>query len=100
LQLQAWLGPAIGPSAFEVGEEVKDAFVELSEINAAAFKATDTQGKYLADLYSLARRELSEFGDIQVFGGNHCTLTESALFHSYRRDGKASGRMATVVWLT
>lgn len=99
LQLQAWLGPAIGPEAFEVGEEVRQAFIELSMHNASAFTATQKKGKFLADLYQLATRELRDSGNIQVYGGEHCTLSETTLFHSYRRDGSASGRMATVAWL-
>jgi len=99
LQLQAWFGPAIGPAAFEVGEEVRTAFVERSVSNASAFVSTENPGKYMADLYQLAERELKNAGDIRVFGGSHCTVTESALFHSYRRDGAASGRMATVAWI-
>ncbi len=100
LTLHAWLGPAIGPSAFEVGEEVRQAFVDLSPDNAAAFTARKTPGKFLADLYQLATREINDWGNIQLYGGNHCTVTEATLFHSYRRDGTASGRMATVAWLS
>lgn len=99
LSLQAWLGPAIGPTAFEVGEEVRQAFVDVSTDNAAAFTATQVEDKFLANLYQLATRELKDWGDIQVYGGEHCTLSEPKLFHSYRRDGSASGRMATVAWL-
>lgn len=100
IPLHAWLGPAIGPSAFEVGDEVRQAFVDLSPDNAAAFTSSENPGKFFANLYQLARRELEEWGNIQVYGGEHCTLIESRLFHSYRRDGTASGRMATVAWLS
>ena len=99
LPLHAWLGPAIGPAAFEVGEEVRQAFVDVSMHNAAAFTATQRKDKFLANLYQLATRELKEWGDIPVYGGEHCTMSEPRLFHSYRRDGSASGRMATVAWL-
>ena len=93
----AWMGPAIGPGAFEVGDEVRAAFAAIDAGSNACFTARGN-GKWLADLYELARRQLARAGIGEVHGGGHCTLTESARFHSYRRD-RRSGRMATLVWL-
>lgn len=100
--LHAWLGPAIGPRAFEVGAEVREAFVARDAAHAGAFVPTGAPGKFLADLYALARGELRrERGDVvNVSGGDRCTLSESAYFHSHRRDGTHSGRMATLAWLS
>ena len=102
-ELHAWLGPAIGPHAFEVGAEVREAFVGRDAAHEAAFVPRDAPGKYLADLYALARRELERdrpAGTVHVSGGDRCTLTEAACFHSHRRDGARSGRMGTLAWLT
>lgn len=98
-ELFAWLGPAIGPSRFEVGDDVRDAFAMVNEANVEHFKAGNTRGKFWADLYALARTELSGAG-CQTFGGNYCTHTQADLFHSHRRDGKASGRIATLAWIS
>ena len=95
----AWLGPAIGPKHFEVGEEVRAAFVDPDPACAPAFAATAIGGKYLADLYALARRRLSLHGVMQVSGGDRCTFSEKQSFYSYRRDG-VTGRMASLIWLT
>lgn len=104
-QFHVWLGPAIGPEKFEVGLEVKAAFVSKDVAHETAFvsSTTDPQKAY-ADIYALARqtiqRQLSSLPtDVSISGGNRCTLTESEHFHSYRRDGAASGRMALVAWL-
>ncbi|NOT11854.1 MAG: peptidoglycan editing factor PgeF [Methylococcaceae bacterium] len=94
--LMVWLGPAIGPESFEVGKEVRDAFKKKSEINLTAFKQVSDE-KWLADIYQLARHELMELGIDQVYGGNFCTVTDSARFYSYRRDN-VTGRMATLIW--
>ena len=100
--LHAWLGPAIGPGAFEVGEDVREAFVGRDTAHAGAFVPTGMPGKYLADLYALARGELRrERGDaVRISGGERCTFSEPAHFHSHRRDGARSGRMATLAWLS
>ncbi len=95
-QIMAWLGPAIGPRAFEVGAEVRDAFIGVDAAAEAAFVASGN--KFLADIYHLARLRLEAAGVRQIYGGNHCTVTETALFFSYRRDG-VTGRMASLVWL-
>jgi hypothetical protein len=96
-ELLAWLGPAIGPQAFEVGPEVRAAFVQQDAQAAQAFRAA-REGKYLADIYLLARQRLQRLGVAAVYGGGFCTVTDSTRFFSYRRDG-ACGRMAALIWL-
>jgi polyphenol oxidase len=96
-RLMAWLGPAIGPTAFEVGAEVRAAFVDWHASAAAAFVAR-VDGKWLCDLYALARLRLAAQGVTRVFGGDRCTFTEAETFYSYRREG-ATGRMASAIWL-
>ena len=103
--ISAWLGPAIGPQQFEVGQEVVDVFT-LRHPNTLQYfekKSVDTTQiaaphKYLADIYGLARLILQQVGVNQVCGGEHCTVTEAARFYSYRRDG-VTGRMASLIWL-
>ncbi len=94
-ELLAWLGPAISQPAFEVGGEVRDAFVEGVADAAACFEQNE-RGRWQADLYGLARRYLSAAGVTQVFGGGLCTRADEDRFYSYRRDGE-TGRMATVI---
>jgi YfiH family protein len=94
--LLVWLGPAIGPDCFEVGAEVRDAFLEKSAEFNKAFKEQNN-GKWLADIYQLARIELAALGIANVYGGTHCTVTEHERFYSYRRD-RQTGRMATLIW--
>ncbi len=96
-QLLAWLGPAIGPSAFEVGDEVRQAFVDRHAQTAGAFSAAP-DGRWLADLYRLARIRLQASGVTTVYGGGWCTFRDRERFYSYRRDG-VTGRMASLVWL-
>lgn len=93
----AWLGPAIGPQAFEVGREVYDAFVAEDSRSASAFVAA-RPGHFMADLYALARQRLARCGVGQVYGGEQCTYNEPDRFFSYRRDG-VTGRMASLIWL-
>lgn len=95
--LMAWLGPAIGPQAFEVGGEVRAAFVAHSAAAASAF-APGAEGKWLADLYRLATQRLNAAGVTRIFGGGRCTANERGEFFSFRRDGR-TGRMASLVWL-
>lgn len=95
--LMAWLGPAISQDAFEVGEEVRAAFVAAHPQAASAFAAGQS-GKWLADIYALARTRLNALGITQIYGGNYCTYRENDKFFSYRRDGK-TGRMGTFIWL-
>ena len=97
--LQAWLGPAIGPDSFEVGPEVRDAFLEHDPTAARAFKAEGARsGRFMADIYALATLRLNHLGVSSLTGGGHCTVRDSDRFFSYRRDGQ-TGRMATLVWL-
>jgi YfiH family protein len=99
----AFLGPAIGPGAFEVGEDVLEAFTRLDSGAAACFqrKPADPAGaspKWLADLYALACRRLAAAGVYQVFGGGCCTYSDRARFFSHRRD-RQTGRQAALIWL-
>ena len=96
--LMVWLGPAIGPEAFEIGSEVRQAFLERNPAYDAAFRQREN-GKWLADIYRLARINLIESGIDQVYGGDYCTVAEPEHFYSYRRD-KETGRMATLIWRT
>jgi YfiH family protein len=93
----AWLGPAISQPAFEVGAEVRDAFCTAQPQAATAFTAA-APGKYLADIYALARLRLHTVGITGIYGGNFCTHTDKERFFSYRRDG-VTGRMGTFIWL-
>ena len=95
-ELLVWLGPAIGPQAFEVGEEVYEIFVNKQPRSIDAFKQT-RPGHYLADLYQLARLRLRTIGIEAVYGGEHCTFTDANHFYSYRRDG-TTGRQASMIW--
>lgn len=96
-QVIAWLGPAIEQSAFEVGDEVREAFLARSLNHAAAF-ALNQRGRWQADIYQLARHELHRLGIDGVFGGGFEVFADSTRFFSYRRD-KQTGRMATLIWL-
>lgn len=95
--LLVWFGPAIGPDCFEVGGEVREAFIEKSAAFASAFKQHGD--RWLADIYQLARIELRTLGIDKVYGGDFCTVTEHERFYSYRRD-KETGRMASLIWRT
>lgn len=102
-KLMAWLGPAIGPDYFEVGEDVRTAFVTHDPDSASAFAektspSAQTEKKWLADIFQLARRRLANAGVTQIFGGGICTYSDPARFFSYRRD-TATGRMAALIWL-
>ena len=96
-ELMAWLGPAIGPEHFEVGAEVRAAFVQHDAEAAAAF-AANARGRWQCDLGALARRRLAALGVTAVFGARWCTYDDPASFFSYRRDGRC-GRMAALIWL-
>ena len=97
-ELLAWLGPAIGPRVYEVGDEVRAAFLAKDAAAASAFVPT-RPGHWLLDLYAVARQRLRNLGVTGVFGGGYCTYTEKEKFFSYRRDhGKE--RMAALIWLT
>ncbi|HEY1991051.1 MAG TPA: peptidoglycan editing factor PgeF [Gammaproteobacteria bacterium] len=94
----AWMGPAIGPQAYEVGAEVREAFVGHSAGAAKAFLPGKAEGKWWCDLYTLARQRLEAAGVKAVYGGGSCTFTDRERFFSFRRDGQC-GRMATLIWL-
>lgn len=92
----AWLGPAIGPQQFEVGGEVREAFMAVDPSVRCAFQSKGN--KFLADIYQLARLRLQACGVNDVFGGEFCTVTDSTNFYSYRRD-VITGRLASLIWL-
>jgi polyphenol oxidase len=95
--LLAWLGPAISQAAYEVGDDVRIAFLARDSGAANAF-APNARGRWQCDLYELARRNLTQLGVRAVFGGDYCTYAEENRFFSFRRDGQC-GRMATLVWM-
>jgi YfiH family protein len=99
-EILAWMGAAIGPQAFEVGDEVREAFVSQHPEAAAAFlpHPSSAPGKWLADIYRLARIRLGRVGVDAVYGGERCTFGDAESFYSYRRDG-VTGRMASLIWL-
>ena len=95
VQLMAWLGPAIGPAAFQVGAEVRAAFLDQHPADAEAFVADGS--RWRADLFKLARNRLQRAGVAAIYGGGVCTVTEAEAFFSHRRDG-TSGRFASMIW--
>ncbi|WP_322057463.1 peptidoglycan editing factor PgeF [Paraburkholderia sp. J63] len=106
-ELHAYLGPAIGPQAFEVGEDVRDAFLHHVEAAGDALRVDtvaafvprpEAPGKYLADLGKLARLRFAEIGVTHISGGGMCTFTDRERFYSYRRE-RVTGRMAALIWL-
>jgi YfiH family protein len=97
-ELLAWLGPAIGPDVFEVGDEVRIAFTARDAAAAQAFRPSHRAGHWLADIYLLARQDLARQGVAAVFGGGLCTVSDEQRFFSYRRDGQ-TGRMASLIWM-
>jgi len=101
-ELLAWLGPAIGPRHFEVGTEVREEFLRGAGVgDAAADEAAfvpNARGRYMADLYALARGRLLRLGVERIYGGGECTYTDDARYFSHRREGR-TGRQATLIWL-
>ena len=97
-EVMAWLGPAIGPQAFEVGDDVLQAFVDFDSQAHQAFTPRDVEGKWLADMSKLATQRLNKFGITQVFDSGLCTFQHKEDFYSYRRDG-VTGRQATFIWI-
>ena len=97
-RIVAWLGPAIGPKVYEVGDEVRAAFLRADAAAEAAFSPA-RPGHWLLDLYAVARQRLRGRGIERISGGGYCTYSDPARFYSYRRDG-ASGRMAAFLWMT
>lgn len=96
--LLAWLGPAIGPDAFEVGPEVRDQFVAALTESVDAFKLSSS-GRWIADIYELARMRLRAAGVRDIHGGGWCTVSDPERFFSHRRDNGKTGRMATLIWI-
>jgi YfiH family protein len=94
--LLAWLGPAIGPKHFEVGTEVRDAFLAGDAKAGGAFEP-NARGRFMADLGMLARRRLQELGVSRIYGGGDCTFTQAERYFSHRRDG-ITGRQAALIW--
>ena len=96
-QLIAWMGPAIGPAHFEVGDEVRAAFT-ATDLDAASAFVANARGRWQCDLYALARRRLTALGISGIYGGGWCTFAEADRFFSYRRSGQC-GRMAALIWI-
>jgi YfiH family protein len=96
-EVMAWLGPAIGPTAFEVGGEVRHAFIEHDSAASAAFMP-GSGDRWQADIYQLARQRLAACGVTRVYGGDYCTFSDAEHFYSFRRDGQ-TGRMASLIWI-
>lgn len=98
-EVMAWLGPAIGPQQFEVGQDVLDAFLSFSAECEQAFTPHPLKPqRWVADIYQLARLRLKAKGVVRIFGGDFCTFSERERFFSYRRDG-VTGRMASLIWI-
>ena len=93
-----WLGPAIGPQAFEVGEDVLQAFLDYDSKAATAFVPGKQQGKWWANMATLTRLRMAKLGIDQVFDSGLCTYQDPQRFYSYRRDG-VTGRQATFIWI-
>ncbi len=98
-ELLAWLGPAIGPQAFEVGAEVREAFVQKNKGFDCCFVAQPGAEKFLADIFAIGRLCLHHAGITEISGGVHCTFQDQKHFFSYRRDAGSTGRMASLIWL-
>jgi len=96
--LYAWLGPGISAQAYEVGDDVRNTFVQRSAAAATAFRANGP-GKWWADIYDLARQRLETAGVARISGGEFCTFRDATRFFSFRRDGRC-GRMASLIWMT
>ena len=96
--ISAWLGPAIGPQQFEVGAEVLAAFDHLPSGRTAFVAHPQHAGKYLADIYQLARLSLAQVDVLEVAGGEYCTVSQAQQFYSYRRD-QQTGRMVSCIWI-
>lgn len=98
-QIMVWMGPAIGPQAFEVGTEVRQQFIAKSADAALAFRPSGEPEKYYADIFSLAKQRLNALGINDIYQQGSCTYSEPERFFSYRRDGQ-TGRMAAAIWLS
>jgi hypothetical protein len=97
-EISAWLGPCIGPAAFEVGPEVRAAFIAHDAQAGIHFRGSANEGKFMCDLYALARQRLRAVGIEAVTGGEYCTYSQPHTFFSHRRD-RITGRMAAFIWI-
>jgi hypothetical protein len=95
-RLITWLGPAIGPAHFEVGQDVREAFLKADSGAGEAFQP-NARGRFMADLAKLAHRQLAKLGVTRIYGGAECTYSQSGRYFSHRRDG-VTGRQATLIW--
>lgn len=98
-QILCWLGPAIGPEKFEVGDEVREQFLSVCSTDSTAFIPSSNK-RWLANLYALARFRLQRMEVTHIYGGQFCTFSDPTRFYSYRRDGNKTGRMATLIWIS
>ncbi|MER2494460.1 peptidoglycan editing factor PgeF [Catenovulum sediminis] len=96
--LLVWLGPAIGPSAFEVGDDVYQFFMQQDPLYNKAFKSQSIEGKFLANIYDLAKIQLRQLGAHNIYSDELCTYTQSSQYFSFRRDGQ-TGRQASFIWM-
>lgn len=94
-----WLGPAIGAKVYEIGDEVRQLFVDADPNSQQAFIPSHNADHWMADLYALAKMRLQRSGIHQIYGGQFCTFTQKELFFSYRRDGNKTGRMASLIYI-
>lgn len=92
-----WFGPGIGADVYEVGEDVRQVFIQQAMHDETAFTSR-REGKYLMDMYALARQRLTALGITEIYGGDRCTYSQAEQFYSYRRDG-VTGRMASLIWI-
>lgn len=97
--LVVWLGPAIGPEQFEVGDDVRDLFLKNDQNSTIAFKPSKNN-RWLCDIYAIARLQFKKHHITQIYGGEYCTYSDPAKFFSYRRDGAKTGRMASLIWIS
>lgn len=100
VDILAWLGPAIGPAVYEIGEEVRQRFIEQDPDAESAFIPSEHAGRWLGNLYELATLRLNKQGIFAIYGGEYCTYSDKDYFFSYRRDGQQTGRMASLIWIT
>ena len=96
-EIMAWMGPAISQSAFEVGNEVREIFINIDKKNKGCFQSNKNE-RWQADIYSLARIKLNSLGIKNIYGGEYCTMGDADLFFSYRRENKC-GRMASIIYI-
>lgn len=96
-EILVWLGPAIGPQAFEVGQDVVDIFLAIDLDNKQAIQPKNSPNKYFIDIYQLAKIQLAKLGVYHTYGGEYCTYSQPDLFYSYRRENQ-TGRMASMIW--